>query len=187
MALARCHRTRRGTPVARMAERANAYPLGVRRRRLLAATALAAIIMTACSSAPEAQRLPNVELTSLDGSAEISLDSLRGPAVINLWATTCAPCVKELPEFQSVADEHPEVAFYGINVAEQPNKAREFLEGLGVTYAQFQDPEGYVSSALGVGGIPTTLVIDATGTVIARQTGAMTGAQLGAAIAEATG
>ena len=52
----------------------------------------------------EPTALPAVSLASLDGTGPaLELDTLRGPAVVNLWATWCVPCRQELPAFQEVS------------------------------------------------------------------------------------
>ena len=105
-------------------------------------------------------------VTSLDGAtAALDLASVTGPAVINLWATWCAPCRRELPAFQAASEAHPGVAFIGIDIAEDPVEARAFLDRLGVTFPQYADEDGELSDALGVASLPVTLLVDPRGDV----------------------
>jgi thiol-disulfide isomerase/thioredoxin len=152
--------------------------------RLLRQIAAVAVVLgvVACSAGDDA-RLPDLEVTSLDGSTTVNLAALDGPAVVNLWATWCAPCRREMPEFQAVHDERGDsIAFIGVNVGDDNDKALAFLEQTGVTYDQFADPDGMVSTALSTSAMPVTLVIDGAGDIVERHLGAMDVDGLNAAI-----
>ena len=61
-----------------------------------------------------------MSLATLDGNgAALELAALRGPAVVNLWATWCAPCRQELPAFQEVSARRSDVRFVGVDIGEQ--------------------------------------------------------------------
>ena len=76
--------------------------------------------------------LPDVTLAALhDGAPALDVGALRGPAVVNLWATWCQPCRKELPAFQEVSTARPDVRFVGVDIAEDATKARDFLDRAG--------------------------------------------------------
>ena len=69
----------------------------------MAAFTLPALVLGACGGSDDAGgRLPDVEVETLRGGEAFRLDELEGPAVVNLWATWCAPCKRELPEFEAV-------------------------------------------------------------------------------------
>lgn len=141
--------------------------------------------MAGCSSGP-ASTLPDVDIVRLDGSETISLADLDGPAVVNLWATWCAPCRREIPAFEAVhrarADE---VRFIGVNVGEDADVAAEYLDEVGATYDQFSDSEGYVVTELDTSTMPVTIVIDADGAITTRRNGPMDVDDLDEAIDEA--
>ena len=90
--------------------------------------------------------------------------TLRGPAVVNLWATWCAPCRRELPAFQEVSERRPDVRFVGIDIGEDAAKAEDFIDELGITFEQFVDERGELTDALGAAALPVTLVVDTDGT-----------------------
>lgn len=127
-------------------------------------------------------RLPDLTLAPLQpGGSPLELGALEGPAVVNLWATWCAPCRQELPDFQQVAAARPDVRFVGVDVQENGD-ARAFLDDLGITFEQFVDDRGTLAEALGVAAMPVTLVIGDDGRIVDQHLGPMTAAELDAAI-----
>jgi thiol-disulfide isomerase/thioredoxin len=153
----------------------------------LRATIVALAVVAACGGADDTEpaALPSLSLMSLDGSGPpLELGTLRGPAVVNLWATWCVPCRRELPAFQDVSARQPDVRFVGVDIGEQTDRARAFLDEIGVTFDQYADPSGELTDALGVAGLPITLVVDDTGMVVRQHLGPMSVDDLEDAIAE---
>lgn len=156
-------------------------------RSLLAAGAL---VLAACGGGSGAggERLPDVDIAPLRGGDTIQLSDIDGPAVVNLWATWCAPCRAEIPAFESVHQVRgEEVRFVGINIGEDGDRAAEFLDEVGATYDQFLDSEGFVVTELRTSTMPTTLVLDAGGEVTTRHLGPLDEDGLNDAIDEALG
>jgi thiol-disulfide isomerase/thioredoxin len=171
-------------------------------RRLAAALLATVVLVTACGAADDGAQagvagsstsdgsggesgdtLPDVAIRPLDGGDAISLSDIAGPAVINLWATWCAPCRKEIPDFEQVhLARGDEVRFVGINVGEDADRAADFIADVGATYDQFLDPEGYVVTELRTTSMPVTIVLDADGFVSTRHLGPMDENDLDAAI-----
>ncbi len=89
------------------------------------------------------------------------------PLVVNFWATWCAPCLEELPMFESVHNRiGHEVTFLGINVSDSPTKANEMIADAGISYQMGRDPEGNFLVGLGIVGLPATVFIDSEGTIV---------------------
>ena len=150
-----------------------------------AAVGLLAVFVTSCGSSA-AQRLPDVEITALDGGERGRLSEIDGPAVINLWATWCGPCRREIPDFEVIHQARGgEITFVGINIGDDRDDVVAFLEDVGATYDQYLDPEGFVSTELKATSMPTTLVINAEGVVTTRHLGPMDQDDLNEAIDEA--
>lgn len=149
----------------------------------------AALLLAACGGGDGAAgSLPDVEIVPLAGGEAVSLADIEGPAVVNLWATWCTPCRKEIPDFEAVHQARgDEVRFVGINIGEEADQAGEFLAEVGATYDQYLDPQGFVSTELEATNMPVTVVIDADGEISTRHLGAMDQAALDAAIDEALG
>ena len=120
--------------------------------------------------------MPDVTFTDPDGG-EISMADLRGvPVLINLWATWCAPCVKELPTLDALAERHAIDGQLGVVTVSQDvgpqASVRAFLEKLKVDdIGAFHDPKMALSGALGVQVMPTTIYYDASGKEVWRYVG----------------
>lgn len=128
-------------------------------------------------SGPAAMPLPDVELEAFaEGGGTIKGSDFRGtPLVVNFWATWCAPCVAEMPELEEVATELEErVAFLGVNYRDPDRAAaRAFVEELGISYPLVVDPAGEFLAAVDGVVMPTTLFVDAEGTIVYRHAGAL--------------
>lgn len=82
--------------------------------------------------------------------------------VLNLWFTTCAPCIAEIPDLNKMKEENPGVVFVAMTF-EEKEKVKKFLEKMPFGFHQVTDAKGYVD--LLESGYPTTLFIDKTGMV----------------------
>ncbi len=118
---------------------------------------------------------PEVEFILLDGR-KISLSALRGrPLLVSFWATSCPPCVEELPNLiQLYRDLHPQ-GFELVAVAmpyDPPTQVQNFATGHHLPYPVALDLDDKVAHAFGgVPYIPVTFVIDRDGTIAYSQTG----------------
>lgn len=122
---------------------------------------------------------------------DVSIASFKGiPVLVNLWATWCAPCVKELPTIAALeAAQKGKLAVIAVSQDMGERKAVDsFLAGkkLG-RFAAYHDPEMALSLDLGVQVLPTTILFDAAGREIWRYTGDLdwTGAEAQKLLAEA--
>ncbi len=153
------------------------------RARLAAATVVVVASCGGGGDGREPEALPDVSLATLDGNGPpLELAALRGPAVVNLWATWCVPCRQELPAFQEVSARRSDVRFVGVDIGEQTDRARDYLDELGITFDQYADPTGELTDALGVAGLPVTLVVDDAGMVVTEHLGPMSADDLEDAI-----
>ncbi|MEQ1571680.1 MAG: TlpA disulfide reductase family protein [Myxococcota bacterium] len=114
-----------------------------------------------------ADRLPDVEVVGLESGDVMNVAAIEGPAVINLWATWCAPCRAEMPAFQQVhADLGDAVRFIGINEGDDGAAAAEFVADVGAEYDQYLDADEALADALRIAGLPATIVVDGSDTVV---------------------
>jgi len=115
--------------------------------------------------------LPAVTLPCFGGGPAVELSSLRGPMVINLWASWCGPCRQEMPVLQSFQEEYGDsVPVLGIDYGDaQPVAAMELAEKSGVTYPLLADPQSELDRAApfpGMRGLPFLALVDADGRVV---------------------
>ena len=132
--------------------------------------------------------LDTVAFTTFDDEV-VPLASLRGkPVLVNFFASYCPPCIREMPAlesaYQAVGDE---VTFLGLAMQDRPEEAQALVERTGVTYDIAQDPDGSVITALGGIVLPTTVLLDADGEVVASHAGELTEEQLLGLIADTFG
>ena len=123
--------------------------------------------------------LPALDVRTLDGATLPTAELLGRPLVINLWYSTCAPCKRELPAFATAhAMFGDTVRFVGINPSglDAPSED-EFARDRGVSYELYYDPNGDLTSELGIVTFPQTLFVDATGKIV-DQTGELTADKL---------
>lgn len=126
--------------------------------------------------APESgipQTIGDFEFGALGGFEPVTLAAFRGrPVVLNYFASWCAPCIKEMPEFQKVhADIGDEVTFLGVSVRDNLEDSLALVKQTGVTYRVAADVEGRSFDLVGARGMPTTLFIDANGKILERHAG----------------
>jgi cytochrome c biogenesis protein CcmG/thiol:disulfide interchange protein DsbE len=115
-------------------------------------------------SAPVAAELPDVALPCFTGGGELRVRDLRGPAVINLWASWCGPCREELPVFQGLADRaEGRFAVIGVNGRDSRAAATDFATDRAIRFPTLFDPQMLFADKLGVQTLPATVFIDADG------------------------
>jgi thiol-disulfide isomerase/thioredoxin len=135
------------------------------------------------AAAPAAKLLQPVEppfpaptVPFSDGERAVGLAAFRGrPLLLNIWATWCPPCVKELPALDrlaaALAGELTVVAL-ATDDGGAP-QVRPFLERLSITrLTPLYDPQARAFQAFPLRGLPTSYLVDAEGRVIARLEGA---------------
>lgn len=110
-------------------------------------------------------------LDCLDGSPGVSVDSIKGPALLNVWGTWCAPCRQELPHFAHYIATKGSIPVIGIAVEEKsPLVVKKFVETHGMTWPILYDAAGSTRGKFGM-GVPVTWFIDASGTVAFKKYG----------------
>lgn len=126
---------------------------------------------------------PPLELPRLEGGS-LSLAELRGQVVmLNIWATWCPPCLREMPSMQKVYEKHRGKGFEIVAVAvdDEPGTRQpdgrvvglvsEFVDRLGITFPVVLDPTGNTERLFGTEYLPTTILIDREGRIRAREVG----------------
>ena len=129
---------------------------------------------------------PDFEWTSLDGQT-LRLSTYRGKVVVvNFWATWCPPCREEMPALQRVAASEPDVIVLEVDLMEPSDKARSFLDSLGLDRLQpVLDSDGATTRRFGVLSLPSTFFVDKTGVIRHLELTAVSEAQIRTGIQKA--
>lgn len=114
------------------------------------------------------------------GGQRVRLADLRGKvAVLNFWATWCAPCRLEMPDLEARAVADPDrLAVVGINFDESAAEVEAFRKEVGVTFPLVLDPGGKVQRLYRVLGYPTTFFLDEEGIIRIQHIGLMSASQI---------
>ena len=128
---------------------------------------------------------PEILLPLFDGSEFVLSRHLTvdgRPVVLNLWASWCTPCRREIPEFSRVAEANPGVAFVGAAVEDARGPAEAFAAEVRASYPMGIDEHLTVKSGYPFVGLPVTYLIGADGTVARQIQGQLNAASLQAFI-----
>ncbi len=145
--------------------------------RLAAAVAL--VLVMPAAAAPillkEPKPLPELAFETLAG-APAKLSDLKGKVVVlNFWATWCAPCREEMPSLDRLqaAFDPNEVVVVALAVERSaPERIKAFLDEAGVSrLAVYRDATAATSRAVGLPGLPATLLVDREGREVGRVLG----------------
>nr|WP_218907995.1 TlpA disulfide reductase family protein [Micromonospora jinlongensis] len=143
-------------------------------------TATTAPTTTGATAAAGGQALPELTLSCFTGGAPVALRDVAGPAVINVWASWCGPCRKELPAFQRLSERtagHLQVV--GVNTRDSRGGAQSIGEDFGVRFPILVDQGDALQRELKRNAFPLTLFVDAQGQIRhIDATGALDDAQL---------
>ena len=117
-----------------------------------------------------------LKMSCLDNSSEINYHSIKGPIVINVWASWCTGCKEEMPYFVDLY-ENPifksgEIKLLGIDVDEKnADSGLNFIKSNGMSWPHIEDVDGRSKLVFGP-GVPVTYFLDKSGEVIHKHIGA---------------
>lgn len=112
---------------------------------------------------------PDFTLETLEGES-ISLSELQGQAVlVNLWASWCLPCQKEMPAMERMYQEYAGQGFtiLAVNVTNQDSlaKAQDFVSKHALTFPIVLDRDGRVSEMYNLMALPSSFFVDRDGVI----------------------
>ncbi|WP_027080428.1 TlpA disulfide reductase family protein [Luteimonas mephitis] len=154
------------------------------RRPVLAGVAAGVVTWAAAGGAlwwmqQSAPPLPSIALTSLDGSPTDLSDYAGHPVVVNLWATWCPPCRREMPVLERAQKAYPGVNFVLVNQGEDVATIQRFLTDESLDLRNIlRDPHSRTMAETGARALPTTFYFDADGRLVDTHLGGVTSASL---------
>lgn len=155
---------------------------------------VAGLTLTACTAVSgHGDPLPEVTVLQFGDEQPVDLSTLRGPMVINLWASYCDPCRSEMPILEDFHQRHGgAVQVVGIDYQDpQVDKARQLVDDTRVTYRLLSDVGGEVNGAdpfPNIQGLPFLALVDDDGKVVHMEYGEITSVeQLESMVAEHLG
>ncbi len=117
-----------------------------------------------------------LKMSCLDNSSEINYHSIKGPIVINVWASWCTGCKEEMPYFIDLYANQifksGDIKLLGIDVDEKnADSGPNFIKSYGMSWPHLEDTDGRSKLVFGP-GVPVTYFLDNSGEVIHKHIGA---------------
>ncbi len=126
--------------------------------------------------------MPALTLAVLDGGGNTTLTAAAQgkPAVVNLWASWCPPCRREMPVLVDAQLNRKDIAFVFVNQGEAAADAAQFVASVPSLHNVLLDPQTQLGRAVGSSAMPTTLFYGIDGKLVDMQIGALSTATLAA-------
>lgn len=118
---------------------------------------------------------PEFSLSDLNGKKHALSDYKGKVVLVNVWATWCMPCLVEMPAMESLYGKlkGEKFAMLAVSVDEGgPKAVRKFVEQAKLSFPVLLSPDGSFLGLYMTRSIPTTFIIDKTGTIVSRIPGA---------------
>jgi len=127
------------------------------------------MIMSRFIEMQSAREVPDVTFTDTEGG-EVNLKQYKGKVVmVNLWATWCAPCIKEIPQMENIRQTNidKDLVVLPISIDEESEKVKPFLTRHGLAhYKTWLDPNKDIDRVMPADVVPATYVFDGSGNLI---------------------
>jgi thiol-disulfide isomerase/thioredoxin len=124
------------------------------------------VLLWACAPM---RTLPPLQVRTMQG-APVHLDQLRGPLLLDMWATWCKPCAVAMPFYEKLARETG-LRVVAMSIDDDDEAVRRWIATHDQPFEILRDPNGDVAESLGMRLMPTSFLIDAQGRVVARYDG----------------
>jgi len=117
-----------------------------------------------------------LKMQCLDGSSNINFHSIKGPILINVWASLCEGCKEEMPYFKDLyanpVFKNGEIKLLGIDVDEKnADSGPNFINSYGMRWPHLEDVDGRSKIVFGP-GVPVTYFLDKRGEIVHKHIGA---------------
>jgi peroxiredoxin len=106
-------------------------------------------------------------LPTIDGGSFRLLEQRGKVVLVNFWATWCAPCLEEMPAMERLWRRHKDAGFVlvAVSVDTDPKKVPPFVSARKFSFPVVVDPKMAVAEKYGVRAVPSSFVVDRTGTM----------------------
>ncbi|MCK5250485.1 MAG: TlpA family protein disulfide reductase [Spirochaetaceae bacterium] len=124
---------------------------------------------------PEGSEFPDISFTDT-GNQTHSLGEFKGSVILlNFWASWCPPCRAEMPSMGHLAEElkNSDFVMIPVNVQEPLELVESFVTEFEIGFPVYLDINADAARAIGVSGLPTSILIDRDGSAVAVVTGAI--------------
>ncbi|MGC4112849.1 MAG: TlpA disulfide reductase family protein [Nocardioides sp.] len=122
--------------------------------------------------------MPSITLGCLGGGRSVDMAGLRGPMIVNLFASWCSGCHEEMPHLAAYARSQSRVRVLGVDFLDtQPGAALQLAQRSDVAYPLVADPKGELDRASPlpkIQGLPWTVFVSADGSIAHIEAGTFT-------------
>jgi len=124
--------------------------------------------------------MPQSSFSLMDGTPVTLQEMAKGkPIVVNLWATWCPPCIREMPVLEQAQQENPDITFVFVNQGEYPETITQFMGQHKLSLNNvLTDTGASLGRTTGSQALPTTLFYDADGKQVNAHLGELSKASL---------
>ncbi|MCP4437902.1 MAG: redoxin domain-containing protein [Aureispira sp.] len=114
---------------------------------------------------PAGRKAPELKLSDINGNP-VSIDDYKGKVVIlNIWATWCPPCLREMPHFKTLKEKvGRDVVILASSIDRELSKVKDFSKNNDYPFTYLHDPKASLRSSYG-GAVPATFVIGPDGVI----------------------
>lgn len=127
------------------------------------------ILQIVLMSSVQSKTLPDFELPIHNENKTFKLSEQKGKTVvINVWATWCVSCIKEIPELNELKNKYsdPKYTFVAISAGDTGMQIKKFLSKHPFNFVILEDSTKNISKSLGVTDLPRTIVVSPSGEVL---------------------
>ena len=134
-------------------------------------------VIPSCDELDTSKKTSEVlKMPCIDNSSEINYHSIKGPIIINVWASWCTGCKEEMPYFVDLYAnpifKSGEIKLLGIDVDEKnADSGPNFIKSHGMSWPHLEDTDSRTKLVFGP-GVPVTYFLDKSGEVIHKHIGA---------------
>lgn len=138
--------------------------------KFFAALMSSLLISVSVNAADLGSKAPSFTIDALKNvtTAQINSDLYKGKVVyVDFWASWCGPCKRSLPKLEELRAKYKGSGFevIAINMDENAQDAKDFLEKFPVSFPVGVDPKGVVAEKYRITGLPSAYIIDRQGNI----------------------